>query len=105
MSGHGKAPTERTLNAFTEKLGAFRGTLPRDEQQLLDAIMATACGVQSEVTAYQHRRPYIELQYDPGYQLPSVYLWSLYEKVAARDVREAGTPNREPSERSPSERS
>jgi hypothetical protein len=100
MSGDGHTPTERSLSAFTEKLGEFRGTLPRDEQQVLDTIMATACAAQSDVTGFQHRRPYIELQYDPGYQLPAVYLWSLYEKVVARDVREAETPNRERSERS-----
>jgi hypothetical protein len=98
MSGDGQAPTERALSAFTEKLGEFRGTLPRDEQQVLDTIMATACAIKPDVTGFQHRRPYVELQYDSDYRLPSVYLWNLYEQVVVGDAREAGTPSREQPE-------
>ncbi len=100
MPGEGHAPTERALSAFTERLGEFRGTLPRDQQQVLDTIMATACDVQPDVTGFQHRREYVELQYDSSYQIPSVYLWSLYEQVVAGDAPEDAKPTRAQSEES-----
>jgi len=100
MSGEGQTPTEGALGAFTERLGEFRGSLTRDEQQVLDTILARACAVQPDVAGFQYRRPYVQLQYDASYQLPAGYLWTLYEQVVAGAKREAETPSRERSQES-----
>jgi hypothetical protein len=52
MSEEPPFPSDTELQVFADKLGQFRGTLPPQEKELLDAMLLTIAGKEPEVQAY-----------------------------------------------------
>jgi hypothetical protein len=62
MAGTSARPTEAQVEAFVNKMRAYRDTLPEDEQRLLNSMLYAALGKQEakdeDVHSYWYAYPY-----------------------------------------------
>ena len=66
MAQQAPLPSEQERQAFAQKLGQFRGTLPQSEQRMLDAMVMAAFQPDSQTDVQGYEWFYAGPQYTGG---------------------------------------